>query len=91
MYATYKIDVSEIPFKHYEKSKDFLTLQKSDLSLLESVFLNINTVEEIINAQDILSSWFPLRNKQVFISHSHKDEYEALNLAAWLYDNLAVV
>lgn len=90
MYATYKIDVSEIPFKHYEKSKDFLTLQKSDLSLLESVFLNINTVEEIINAQDILSSWFPLRNKQVFISHSHKDEYEALNLASWLYDNFNI-
>ena len=69
MYATYKIDVNDITFKHYKESKDFLKLQGSDLSLLESVFLNINTVEEIINAEDILSSWFPLRNKQVFISH----------------------
>lgn len=90
MYATYKIDVNDITFKHYKESKDFLNLQRSDLSLLESVFLNINTVEEIINAEDILSSWFPLRNKQVFISHSHKDEYEALNLAAWLYDNFNI-
>ena len=42
MYATYKIDVNDITFKHYKESKDFLKLQGSDLSLLESVFLNIN-------------------------------------------------
>lgn len=49
-------------------------------STLES-FLNNNG---IVDASRMQSEWFPQINAQVFISHSHKDEKNALVLAGWL-------
>jgi len=49
-------------------------------STLES-FLNNNG---IVDASWMQSEWFPQINAQVFISHSHKDEENALLLAGWL-------
>ena len=70
MYATYKIDVNEICRQDYTNDERFLKLQKSDQDLFKSTFQSLACMEEILQAEDILKSWFPLLNKQVFISHS---------------------
>lgn len=90
MYATYKIDVNEICRQDYTNDERFLKLQKSDQDLFKSTFQSLACMEEILKAEDILKNWFPLLNKQVFISHSHQDEDEALKLAAWLYHNFDI-
>jgi len=90
MYATYQIDVNDIPSEDYTDFKKFITLQETDADLFKSTFQSLESMEEILKAEDILKSWFPLLKKQVFISHSHQDEEEALKLAAWLYQHFDI-
>lgn len=40
--------------------------------------------DQVIYAEALGKEWFPVIEADVFISHSHTDEVQALNLAAWL-------
>lgn len=60
MYATYKIDVNEIPLDDYTNHSNFLKLQESDENLFESTFQKLEFMKEILKAEDILDCWSPL-------------------------------
>lgn len=42
---------------------------------------------ETISAKAIAEDWFPEIDADIFISHSHNDEYEAVCLAGWIKEN----
>lgn len=42
-------------------------------------------VDGSLSASKMESDWFPMTNADIFLSHSHKDEALAIDLAAWLY------
>lgn len=46
----------------------------------------------VIDGAKIQSEWFPDDKEiQIFISHSHKDEELAVNLACWIYEHFGIV
>lgn len=44
----------------------------------------------VIDGTELQEEWFPTVNCDIFISHSHKDEYLAIALAGWLYETFGL-
>ncbi|MDU9410408.1 hypothetical protein RTH74_22645 [Pseudomonas sp. zfem001] len=44
----------------------------------------------LVKAEDILKSWFPSVNADIFLSHSHSDEKVVLGFAGWLHREMGV-
>lgn len=61
--------------------------------LLEKGFLNFSVQNNKgdLDGIKLIEEWFPDISADVFISHSHKDEKLAINLATWLYDNFGLI
>lgn len=57
---------------------------KSDIDKVIERYIGENGV---IDGASLEKEWFPDIKVDVFISHSHNDEEEAIKLAAWLYEN----
>jgi hypothetical protein len=69
------------------ESGDAIYKRHSDVvrKALES-FLN----DKILNGAKLSAHWFPTIKADVFISHSHKDEADAIKCASWLKNNFGL-
>ena len=48
------------------------------------------TEDGIINGSDLKEHWFSISEKDIFISHSHKDINRVKAFAGWIYDNFGL-
>lgn len=67
---------TDLYIKHEEEVKDCL-----------SQYINENG---IINGSDLKEHWFSISDKDIFISHSHKDINKVKAFAGWLYDTFGL-
>lgn len=44
----------------------------------------------VINGSDLKEHWFTITNKDIFISHSHKDINKVKAFAGWIYENFGL-
>jgi hypothetical protein len=73
----YYFDKGKLLFKQYSNQVE----QKLDELILD----NGN-----IDGAKMQSNWFPSVDAEIFLSHSHKNEKEAIALSGYLFDNLGI-
>ena len=64
----------------------FTSLNKNKAEIKKTLD-NFISSDNTIDGEDIRNKWFPLIDTHIFISHSRKNETEAIILAGWLNDN----
>ena len=91
MFKGYKL--SKVDFDknldHFKKvgQSIFNKQKKTVKKTLDEFFFS----DKSLDASRIVSSWFPEIDANVFISHSHKDEDEAIALAGWLNEKFNII
>lgn len=68
--------------EYYTEGENFLKKQKQEF---KNSFYKYITPDGIINGSALKNFWFEITNKEIFISHSHKDIDKAIALAGWIY------
>lgn len=66
-----------------------LAYDQQSSQILDELELMLNGTG-VIDAADLEDAWFPEVSADVFISHSHADEQNALGLARWLRDEFGL-
>lgn len=66
------------------------TLQRVPNQKLDNYINRLFIDNTILNANRIQDDWFPYVEADVFISHSHNDEYLVEALAGWLYEEFGL-
>jgi hypothetical protein len=88
MYRGFNICDVDLSDKYLESGKEMLNTHKKVI---------IRTLDNYVNDEGRLdgslmqSSWFPTISTDVFISHSHSDEAQAIALAGALYDEFGLI
>lgn len=62
-----------------------LVLYQNDKQIVRGTLKNFAYTDGTLNGSLMQSHWFPLINSDIFISHSHKDERQAITLAGLLF------
>jgi hypothetical protein len=73
--------------EYYEKG---FALYQTNKSTVRSTLKEFTYSDGSINGSLMQSNWFPQIESNIFISHSHKDEKQAITLAGWLYDTFKI-
>lgn len=90
MFRCFKLDIQNTDFfcqnqKYIEECKKQGKLIKEELQeQVETVLSAATNAEGVIDGEQLSDVWFPIMNKDIFISYSHKDEELALTLAGIL-------
>lgn len=89
-----KFNYSPSPEFYNSTLKDYLTIGNEIFNKHESEVQNclskyINE-KGIINGTDLKEHWFSISDKNIFISHSHKDLDMVKAFAGWLYKNFGL-
>lgn len=83
MYRGYKLNANTISLGAIYKSIGEAE-RKRNTDIVDQSLSRCKGINGKINASKLESTWFPLVEADVFISHSHKDEDFALRLSGWL-------
>lgn len=87
MFATFKMDLSELPEEileqYYKKGLKVYSINKQKIEESLDKYLS---VDGELRASEIEKDWFPSFKADVFLSHSHKDEKSVIALAGLLKD-----
>lgn len=59
-------------------------IQKREKDKIKESFQKYFLENEELDGTYIMSEWFPVKNSDIFLSHSHKDEDQALKIAGFL-------
>lgn len=92
MYRCFKITVQKSDFcteklEQIEKWKKQGEHIKAELQQqVEEILSEVTNSEGVISGEELSKTWFPVENKDVFLSYSHKDEETALIIAGILKD-----
>ena len=85
MYRGFKIE----PIEFKELSDFYLAhgqqLFDEDKIIVRNALSEFATKNNSLDGSKIQEAWFPQIKADVFISHSHKDEEIAIQLAGWLF------
>ncbi|CAO3350591.1 hypothetical protein [Azospirillum palustre] len=88
MYRGFNLSLSgSFKDEYYEYGKDLFESQKR---IVKSNMENYIIKRGILDGNKIQSDWFPTVDADVFISHSHGDEYLATCLAGWLSKEIKI-
>ncbi|MGY3892855.1 hypothetical protein [Aeromonas enterica] len=85
MYQGFDLKIDDISF--FDSDEEYTKTLDENKENIKLVVDEILMSSDVIDAEKIISQWFPKDHYHVFISHSHKDEYIAKALANWLYEN----
>ncbi len=92
MYRCFKLNIRNTDFfdqnpKYIEACKKQGKLMREKLQeQVEDVLSAVTNAEGVIDGEQLSDAWFPVVNKDIFISYSHNDEELALTLAGILND-----
>jgi hypothetical protein len=77
----------------YDATKsDYKDIKKNQNTFIEQKIKNFIRPNGVLDGELMQSDWFPLiDNVDIFISHSHIDEDNAIKLASYLYDRFNMV
>ena len=84
MFAKFNLLLSEKDFRNVDYATDGNVQLVASKQIVKKDLDDYLRNDGTLDAQTIESDWFPLVNKEVFISHSHRDEKLAINLAGYL-------
>lgn len=91
MYKKFIINSKEIVTLDEPTGQMPVRVSKEDIRMqLVSYLLDSKVEMGTIKAKSITSIFYPLRNSQVFISHSGQDKDIAVKLANWLWSNFKI-
>lgn len=63
------------------------SIYRTQKSIIETDLQKFISNRNTIDGSKLQEEWFPSIKADIFISHSHKDEYSAIMLAGWLHQN----
>jgi len=72
---------------YYSKGKE---IYKNTKGIIKENLDRFIDSEGALNGTKMQDNWFPQINADIFISHSHKDERQAIGLAGWLYERFGL-
>lgn len=87
MYRGFNITDIDLNEEYIESGKEMFNAHKKVIIQTLDKFVNNNGR---LDGSQMQSSWFPTINADVFISHSHSDEAQAIALAGVLYDEFGL-
>lgn len=97
MYKKFKLNLDvlrKIKFSNDNDWNDLVIIGRSDFEkrqeLVECDLKKFTNPDGSLQAEEIINSWFPSMNADIFVSHSHKDEDLVLGLAGWLKKNFGL-
>lgn len=97
MYKKFKLNLDvlrEIKFSNDNDWNDLVSSGRSDFEerqkSVECDLKKFTNPDGSLQAEEIINSWFPSMNADIFVSHSHKDEDLVLGLAGWLKKNFGL-
>lgn len=97
MYKKFKLNLDvlrKIKFSNDNDWNDLVSSGRSDFEnrqkLVECDLKKFTNPDGSLQAEEIINSWFPSMNADIFVSHSHKDEDLVLGLAGWLKKNFGL-
>lgn len=80
--------ITDSNYEHfYSKGKDIYRITKHHIKENLDKFIDS---DEALNGTKMQNNWFPQIDADIFISHSHKDEKQAIGLAGWLYERFGL-
>lgn len=80
----------ELDWKSEEFYKKGLALYQSDNITVRSTLKDFAYTDGTLDGSLMQSNWFPQIKSDIFISHSHRDEKQAITLAGWLYETFKI-
>lgn len=84
MYKGYKIDVNGGLLDEHNYYSIGINLHAKAKESIRQELSDYTSQDEVIDGSKIQANWFPEIKADVFISHSHTDEKDAIILAGWL-------
>lgn len=88
MYRGFNLSVSNQNSEYlYNLGLEILNSYQTSARKIISDFIS---TDGSINGSSVQKNWFPEINADVFISHSHNDEKQAITLSGWLYKNFGI-
>ena len=87
MFAGFNLETTEDYSLYYGIGEKLFESQKQEVEKDLNKFLGPNGK---IDGTKIAENWFPEIEADIFISHSHKDEKQAIGLAGWLWDKFKI-
>lgn len=88
MFVGFNLVTSKDYAAYYDIGKKLFEAHKESIEKDLDKFIG---PEGVIDGSRIAQNWFPEINADVFISHSHKDEKQAIGLAGWLWTKFQIV
>lgn len=82
MFVGFNLKTTETYSEYYDKGKEIFEQQKK---VVEEDLKKFVGPDGIIDGTKIAENWFPQLEADIFISHSHVDEKQAVGLAGWLW------
>jgi len=89
MFSSFKLSITSDFFGN-ETNQDIATKYKCDKESIRQKLYEIIYGKDYIDGTLLQELWFPKIKSNIFISHSHKDEKLAIQLAGWLWDNFGL-
>lgn len=83
MFAGFNLLIEDVTFSEYGKIGEAI-FEENKMSIKESLDKYFNASGSL-NGTALQEDWFPQLEFDIFLSHSHKDEQKAKNLAGWIY------
>lgn len=87
MFVGYNVDMDGYTFHSDGEYERKLAAQKKKI---RATIEKYKTVEGDLDVEKIVKDWFQSFEADIFISHSHRDEQQALAFAGWLYDRFRI-
>ena len=83
MFAGFNLETTKDYSMYYETGKKLFDVQRRKVEEDLDKFLD---PDGTIDGTKLANNWFPQIKADIFISHSHKDEKQAIGLAGWLWE-----
>lgn len=85
MFRAFNVSIQGVMKEFYDVGKYMYEKDKRKIKdTLESLILPSGALD----GSKMQEQWFPMINAEIFISHSHRDEADAISLAGWLSHHL---
>jgi hypothetical protein len=88
MWRGFNLNVKLIKDKNFNKFHEIgLEQYEGNSQQVEFILNTFVNSDNSLNGTEIQNFWFPQIEADIFISHSHKNQEEAIAIAGWLWNN----